>query len=168
MSNWYQTETPFGRIAYAVRPDGSLYIHPHAADLEPRTDHITGETYSGLVSGDRGTLTINGREYGATFEFERNRYTSTDANGDPVDTYSVRTNVFGDGFTDSARRKLNEWLTAHHSELATGERRAFARWHSAATADYYARGELNEAAAKQEITAAELAAARTNLDGYRA
>lgn len=166
MSHWYQTETPFGRIAFTVRFDGSMWIQPHAADLAPYKDHRTGETHPSIVSGDQGTLTINGREYSGSFDFELSTRTTRNESGEWVDAYNIRAPYAH--FTTAAWTKLNAWLNAHHSELATGERRAQGRFDAAASSEYYKRDELGKLQGEYDIVKAELDAARANLDGYSA
>lgn len=136
---WYLTETPFGRIAYAVNSDGTLYVQPHSHSdaLKPFADPVLNEEV--MIPADepsygeagRPVLTINGKEYGhemggLSFRVERSRFGGYSATQLPRH------------FSQSAYEKLSKWFTDHYFELVTPERLALAVLHETKSAEHYA------------------------------
>lgn len=152
--SWYTAETPFGQIAFRVNSKGEgLYVQPWQGPLFEYTDPNTG-TKGLSVVGNKGehniratmldVLTINGKAYGHSF-----RASWWEANGNRPAGVHIAAGL-GD-FTDSARAKMQDWLTENWAQLLTPLREAYAVHEQAL---YIAR-RSGEELAKIEIEHAE-------------
>ncbi len=109
-------ETPYGRGVAYFHADGHLTIEPAYA-LEPgHNDRLTAVTRD--ADGNDAAFMINNVRYGY-FYAEINDNKHAPSFGEPV----ARFPMF-DKWSDSARKKISQWVTENYYEIMTPLRRA--------------------------------------------
>jgi hypothetical protein len=168
----YLHETPFGRVAVAVNPQGGLFIEP-AYSLTPKSG---AAVIHDPATGERAVLTVNRASYSDFFRVVPNERLGQYHRGFPENDHKDPREFVAEfsmwaSYTDAARKKLAAYFIEHRPEFATPERIARARYAAAERAANNARDSLSDAidaenAARQVMEAAhnELQAASDSLD----
>jgi hypothetical protein len=165
-------ETPYGRVAVAVNPQGGLFIEP-AHGLTPKSG---AAVIHDPATGERAVLTVNRASYSDFFRVVPNERLGQYHQGFPENDHKDPREFVAEfslwaRYTDAARDKLAAYFIEHRPEFATPERIARARYEAAERAADRARESLSDAAqaeqeARRVLDAAhdELQAASDNLD----